>query len=495
MQQQPDTSGYHGDREALASALLSVLPKDAVLSQPETLKAYECDGLSAFRSIPYIVVLPESIEQVQSILKICKRLQVPVVARGAGTGLSGGALPHKRGVLLSLAKFTRIIDIDIANRVARVEPGVRNLAISEAAKPYGFYYAPDPSSQIACSIGGNVAENSGGVHCLKYGLTVHNIQQIKMLTFDGELHTIGGSGLDAAGYDLLALMTGSEGLLGIIVEVTVKLLPQPDTVQVLLASFDDIADAGNSVANVIAKGIIPAGLELMDNAAILAVEDFLHAGYPTDAAAILICEIDGPRADVTEQVQRVSDIFQSSGASEIRIAKNDAERENMWAGRKAAFPAVGRISPDYYCMDGTIPRHQLAAVLTRITELSYEYGLRVVNVFHAGDGNLHPLILYDANIENELERTEELGGKILKTCVDVGGTITGEHGVGVEKLDAMCLQFNAVELQQLHAVKHAFDPDGLLNPGKAVPTLHRCAEFGAMHVHHGEVPFPELDRF
>jgi len=495
MQEQPDTSGYHGDREALASALRSVLPSDAVLSHPEALKPYECDGLSAYRSQPFIVVLPETVEQVQQVLKICKRLQTPVVARGAGTGLSGGALPHERGVLLSLAKFKRILEVDTANRCARVEPGVRNLAITEAAKPHGLYYAPDPSSQIACSIGGNVAENSGGVHCLKYGLTVHNIQQLKMLTFDGELHTIGSSGLDASGYDLLALMTGSEGLLGIIVEVTVKLLPQPDTVQVLLASFNDVASAGSSVANVIASGIIPAGLELMDNAAIRASEDFAQAGYPIDAAAILICEIDGPSDDVTEQVQRVSDVFKESGAVKIKIAKNLNERQQLWAGRKAAFPAVGRISPDYYCMDGTIPRHQLAAILTRITELSEEYGLRVVNVFHAGDGNLHPLILYDANIENELERTEELGGKILDACLKAGGTITGEHGVGVEKLDAMCLQFNENELQQLHAVKYALDPAGLLNPGKAVPTLHRCAEFGAMHVHHGEIPFPDIERF
>jgi len=495
MQEQPDTSGYHGDREALASALQSVLPKDAVLSHPEALKPYECDGLSAYRSIPYIVVLPETVEQVQQVLKICKRLQTPVVARGAGTGLSGGALPHERGVLLSLAKFKRILEVDAANRYARVEPGVRNIAISEAVKSHGLYYAPDPSSQIACSIGGNVAENSGGVHCLKYGLTVHNIQQIKILTFDGELHTLGGSGLDSSGYDLLALMTGSEGLLGIIVEITVKLLPKPDTVQVLLASFNDIAAAGASVANVIAAGIIPAGLELMDNAAICAAEDFVNAGYPTDAAAILICEIDGSQDDVAEQVQRVNEVFKESGANEVRIASNENERQQLWAGRKAAFPAVGRISPDYYCMDGTIPRHQLAAILTRITELSNEYGLRVVNVFHAGDGNLHPLILYDANIENQLEQTEELGRKILQACVDAGGTITGEHGVGVEKLDAMCVQFNAVELQQLHAIKQAFDPDGLLNPGKAVPTLHRCAEFGAMHVHHGEVPFPEIERF
>ena len=495
MQQQADTSGYHGDREALADALQSVLPRHLVLREPEELKAYECDGLSAYRSLPFIVVIPETIAQIQQVLKICKRLQTPVVARGAGTGLSGGALPHKRGVLLSLAKFNRILDIDTANRCARVEPGVRNLAISEAVKQYGLYYAPDPSSQIACTIGGNVAENSGGVHCLKYGLTVHNIQQVKILTFDGELHTLGGSGLDAAGYDLLALITGSEGLLGIIVEVTVTLLPRPDTVQVLLASFADIAAAGCAVAAIIAEGIIPAGLELMDNAAIRAAEDFVHADYPVDAAAILICEIDGPADDVNARISRVSTVLDNAGATNIRIANDDATRQKMWAGRKAAFPAVGRISPDYYCMDGTIPRHQLATVLTRIKELSNEYGLAVVNVFHAGDGNLHPLILYDANISNELARTEELGGKILQACVDAGGTITGEHGVGIEKLDAMCVQFSAVELQQLHAVKTAFDPDGLLNPGKAVPTLHRCAEFGAMHVHHGKVAFPDIERF
>jgi len=495
MNTHPDTSGYHGDREALASALASALPKDAILSKTEELTPYECDGLSAYRATPYIVVLPETVTQIQAVLKICKRLQIPVVARGAGTGLSGGALPHERGVLLSLARFNRILGVDVDNNCAVVQPGVRNLAISEAVKQHGLYYAPDPSSQIACTIGGNVAENSGGVHCLKYGLTVHNILSLKVLDFNGDLLEIGSTALDSPGYDLLALMTGSEGLLGIIVEITVKLLPIPDTTQVILAAFNDVADAGKAVGDVIAAGIIPAGLEMMDNAAINAAEDFIHAGYPTDAAAILLCELDGPAADVETQVTRVRNVFTDAGASEIRVSDNDADKQRMWAGRKAAFPAVGRISPDYYCMDGTIPRHQLPAILTRISELSDEYGLRVVNVFHAGDGNLHPLILYDANIENELEQTEELGGKILEACVKAGGTITGEHGVGMEKLDQMCVQFGSAELQQFHAVKHAFDPDGLLNPGKAVPTLHRCAEFGAMHVHHGEVAFPDIERF
>ena len=495
MNNQPDTSGYHGDREALTSALASALPKSAILSSAEELTPYECDGLSAYRSTPYIVVLPETIEQVQATLKICKRLQIPVVARGAGTGLSGGALPHERGILLSLAKFTQILEIDTGNNCAVVQPGVRNLAISEAVKQHGLYYAPDPSSQIACTIGGNVAENSGGVHCLKYGLTVHNILALKVLDLNGDLLEIGGRGLDAPGYDLLALMTGSEGLLGIIVEVTVKLLPRPETTQVLLVAFNNVEQAGQAVGDVIAAGIIPAGLEMMDNAAINAAEDFVHAGYPSDAAAILLCELDGPHSDVESQVKRVSEVFKNAGAHEVRISDSEADKQRMWAGRKAAFPAVGRISPDYYCMDGTIPRHQLPAILKRISELSEQYGLRVVNVFHAGDGNLHPLILYDANIENELEKTEELGGKILEACVSAGGSITGEHGVGMEKLDQMCVQFGRAELEQFHAVKHAFDPDGLLNPGKAVPTLHRCAEFGAMHVHHGELPHPELERF
>jgi glycolate oxidase len=480
---------------ALIDALQQIIPAGSLLFEEEDLKPYECDGLSAYHAVPLVVALPETIEQVQQILTLCHLHLVPVVARGAGTGLSGGALPHEQGVLLSLAKFKNIIDINPKRRIARVQPGVRNLAISQAADQYGLYYAPDPSSQIACTIGGNVAENSGGVHCLKYGLTVHNIQQLKIITIDGELLTIGGSGLDSAGYDLLALMTGSEGMLGVIVEVTVKLLPKPERAQVLLAAFDDVVKAGEAVGNIIAAGIIPAGLEMMDKLAIRAAEDFVHAGYPLDAEAILLCELDGTNEEVSEHVHKVREVLQHSGATEVRTAKDEAERQVFWQGRKAAFPAVGRLSPDYYCMDGTIPRKQLPQVLKAMADMSAEYELPVANVFHAGDGNLHPLILYDANIPGELERTEEFGGKILELCVEVGGTITGEHGVGMEKINQMCVQFNSLELTQFHAVKAAFDPQGLLNPGKAVPTLHRCAEFGAMHVHKGELPFPELERF
>jgi len=483
------------DKKSLLSELFKILPADAVLHESEDMHPYECDGLSAYRHLPMIVLLPEKAEQVQAILRLCYEREVPVVARGAGTGLSGGALPLDNGILLSLAKFKEIIDIDPNNRVARVQPGVRNLAISQACAEYNLYYAPDPSSQIACTIGGNVAENSGGVHCLKYGLTVHNIQQLKIITMDGELITIGGSGLDSPGFDLLALMTGSEGMLGVIVEVTVKLLPIPQRAQVILAAFDDVEKAGAAVGNIISEGIIPAGLEMMDTLAIKAAEDFVHAGYPVDAAAILLCELDGTNEDVSEHVLIVRKILSQSGATEIRTAKDEDERMTFWKGRKAAFPAVGRISPDYYCMDGTIPRRHLPEVLRSITDMSKEYGLPVANVFHAGDGNLHPLILYDANIEGELERTEEFGGKILELCVKVGGTITGEHGVGIEKINQMCVQFDSLELEQFHAVKAAFDEKGLLNPGKAVPTLHRCAEFGAMHVHKGELPFPELERF
>lgn len=486
---------FRGDRQALVGALRAALPAQSILSNEEDLKPYECDGLSAYRSTPFVVVLPQTVDEVQQILRICQRLETPVVVRGAGTGLSGGALPHARGVLLSLAKFNRILEIDPHNRCARVQPGVRNLAISEAVDNFGLYYAPDPSSQIACSIGGNVAENSGGVHCLKYGLTVHNILQIKFLTMDGELHTVGSKALDGPGFDLLALLNGSEGLLGVIIEVTVKLLPQPQRIQVMLAAYDDIAKAAATVADIIAAGIIPAGLEMMDKLAIQAAEDFVHAGYPVEAEAILLCELDGTNEEVSEHVLKVRQILKQSGAIEVRTAKDEHERARLWKGRKAAFPAVGRISPDYYCMDGTIPRKRLPEVLRSIADMSREYGLRVANVFHAGDGNLHPLILYDANTPGELERTEEFGGRILELCVAVGGTITGEHGVGIEKLDQMCSQFSAAELEQLHAVKHAFDPDALLNPGKAVPTLHRCAEFGAMHVHKGKLAFPELDRF
>jgi len=387
------------------------------------------------------------------------------------------------------------MEIDTGNRLARVQPGVRNLAISEAVAGHGLYYAPDPSSQIACSIGGNVAENAGGVHCLKYGLTVHNITTLKVVTMEGELLTIGSHALDSAGYDLLALFTGSEGMLGVIVEVTVRLLPIPDYAQVLLAAFDSAETAGNAVAAIISAGILPAGLEMMDTLAIRAAENFVHAGYPTDAAAILLCELDGTHAEVNAQLDKVQTLLTDKGAIEVRVARDEQERQRFWAGRKASFPAVGRLSPDYYCMDGTIPRKHLGKVLSTISNWSAEYGLRVANVFHAGDGNLHPLILYDANKPGELERTEAFGGRILELCISVGGTITGEHGVGMEKINQMCAQFNAAELQQFHAVKQAFDPDGLLNPGKAIPTLVRCAEFGRMHVHHGELPFPELERF
>ena len=483
------------DKQNLIRQLAKILPGNLLLHRQEDLKPYECDALSAYQVVPLAVAIPETIEQIKSVLSICYGNDVPVVARGAGTGLSGGALPHEKGILLSLAKFNQIISIDSDNHTAVVQPGVRNLAISEATKEFGLYYAPDPSSQIACSIGGNVAENAGGVHCLKYGLTVHNIIKLKVLTMDGEELTIGCDALDSPGYDLLALLTGSEGMLAIITEITVKLLPIPAIAKVMMASFDDIAVAGQAVSDVIAKGIIPAGLELMDNAALKAADDFVHAGYPQDAAAILLCEIDGTVEEVEDQLNQTKEILEQSGATHIQIAKDEEQRAQFWAGRKAAFPAVGRLSPDYYCMDGTIPRHQIANVLRRISDLSAEYGQTIVNVFHAGDGNLHPLILFDANNEGELERTEELGGKILDFCVEVGGTITGEHGVGIEKISQMCNQFNSDEITQFHNIKIAFDEKQLLNPGKNIPTLQRCAEFGAMHVHHGELPHPELERF
>lgn len=479
----------------LYKQLVQHLPVERLLTSAESLAPYECDGLSAYRQQPLMVVLPVDIEEVQHVIKVCHALEVPIVARGAGTSLSGGALPDKSGVVLSLAKFNQIISIDVPNRSARVQPGVRNLAISEAVKPYGLYYAPDPSSQIACSIGGNVAENAGGVHCLKYGLTVHNILELKLLTIEGELLTIGSQALDSPGYDLLALMTGSEGMLGIIMEITVKLLPLPKTVKVLLSAFDDIEKAGNAVASIIASGIIPAGLEMMDNPSIRAAEDYVHAGYPTDAKAILLCELDGVENEVDSQVITVKQVLEQHGATEVRVAEDEQQRMTFWAGRKAAFPAVGRLAPDYYCMDGTIPRKHLGKVLKHINELSKEHNLKVANVFHAGDGNLHPLILYDANQPGELENAEHFGGKILELCVEVGGTITGEHGVGIEKIDQMCVQFQTSELQQFHDIKDAFDPGRLLNPGKAVPELHRCAELGAMHVHNGQLPHPELERF
>ncbi|MBK8163659.1 MAG: FAD-binding protein [Gammaproteobacteria bacterium] len=483
------------DRDSLIQSLRATLPEHCLLSEAESLRPYECDALSAYRQCPLLVCLPETVEQVQAVLQICHRLGVPVVARGAGTGLSGGALPLADGVLLSLAKFNRILDIDAANRLARVEPGVRNLAVTDAAAVHGLYYAPDPSSQIACTIGGNVAENSGGVHCLKYGLTVHNVAAMKILTCDGRLLEFGSRSLDSPGYDLPALMSGSEGLLGVIIEVTLRLLPLPESTQVMLAAFDSVESAADAVASVIAAGIIPAGLELMDNPAIRAAEAYAGAGYPVDAAAILLCELDGNAAETAAQVERVRACLIAAHAKDIRIAADAAERKRFWAGRKATFPAVGRLAPDYYCMDGTIPRRRLPEVLRQIALWSDEFGLPVANVFHAGDGNLHPLILYDANKPGELERTEEFGGRILELCLAVGGTITGEHGVGVEKLAQMCTQFGADELRQFHLIKDAFDPRRLLNPGKAVPTLHRCAELGRMHVHGGNVPFPDLDRF
>ena len=482
-------------RADLATKLRPVVSGHHVLSSDEELKPYECDGLAAYRVVPLLVVLPGSVEEVQEVLRICHAEGVAVVARGAGTGLSGGALPHEDGILLSLARLNRILAIDPDNGCARVQPGVRNLAISEAARPHGLYYAPDPSSQIACTIGGNVAENAGGVHCLKYGLTVNNLLAVEIVTIEGDRLTLGGGGLDGPGYDLLALITGSEGMLGIVVEVTVKLLPTPQRAQVALAAFDDVEAAGQAVADIIAAGILPAGLEMMDNPSIRAAEDFVHAGYPTQAAAILLCEVDGGNEEVSEDIARVRQRLLDSGASEVRTASDDAERARFWAGRKAAFPAVGRISPDYYCMDGTIPRKHLPHVLREIARYSTDSGLRVANVFHAGDGNLHPLILYDANNPGELEQAEEVGGRILELCVEVGGTITGEHGVGLEKINQMCAQFPPEELQVFHDIKAAFDAQGLLNPGKAIPTLNRCAEFGAMHVKAGDLRFPHLERF
>ena len=483
------------DKKQLINKLLQFLPADTILFHDEEIIPYECDGLSAYRQSPMVVLLPNTVEQVQAILLFCYENRVPVVARGAGTGLSGGALPHQEGVLLSLARFNQILAIDLHNQTARVQPGVTNLGISDAVKKHGLYYAPDPSSQIACTIGGNVAENSGGVHCLKYGLTVHNVLSVDVITIEGERLTLGSEALDAAGFDLLAVFNGSEGMLGVIVEVTVKLLAIPEQAKVLLAAFDDIEKAGRAVGEIIAAGVIPAGLEMMDKLSIKAAEDFVHANYPLDAEAILLCELDGDSLSVETETAIVEKVLQESGATEIRVAKDEAERILFWKGRKSAFPAVGRLSPDYYCMDGTIPRSKLPEVLNKMQDMSRSYNLPVANVFHAGDGNLHPLILYDANNPGELKKAESFGAEILRLCVNVGGTITGEHGVGVEKIDQMCDQFQSPELNQFHAVKAAFDEHGLLNPGKAVPTLHRCAELGAMHVHNGELPFPELDRF
>lgn len=473
---------------------LKKIAGDNIIMEKSRLRVYETDGLTAKKRLPWIVVLPETIPEIQQIVRLCDQFGVPVVARGAGTGLSGGAMPHDEGVLLSLAKFNRILDVDGENLLARVEPGVTNLAISDHVKPMGLYYAPDPSSQIACTIGGNVAENAGGVHCLKYGLTVHNVRKLKVVSPQGELYELGSDAFDTPGYDLLALMHGSEGMLGIVVEVTVKLLPMPESIVVITASFDSVAGAAEAVGQIIAEGLIPAGLEMMDKLAIEAAEAYVGAGYPVGAEALLICELDGTEQELVDDLSVLKQVLDSSGAADITIATDAAERARLWQGRKAAFPAVGRIAPDYYCMDGTIPRRQLAEVLAAISEMSARYQLPVANVFHAGDGNLHPLILYDANKSGELRMAEAFGAEILELCIERGGTITGEHGVGVEKIDQMCVQFSDHELTLFHGIKSAFDPKGILNPGKAVPTLSRCAEFGAMHVHAGEEKFPELDR-
>ncbi len=486
-------------REALqaeiAGRLAPGLAPGAVLVEREDLVPYECDGLSAYCETPLVAVLPADEGEVAAILAVARKTKTPVVARGSGTGLSGGALPLANGILLSLAKLNQVLEVDAAARLARVQPGVTNLRISQLVAPLGLYYAPDPSSQIACSIGGNVAENSGGVHCLKYGLTVHNILAIRAITIEGDVIELGSRALDSPGYDLLALATGSEGLLAITLEVTVKLLPRPELARVVMASFADVESAGDAVASVIGAGIVPAGLEMMDKLATHAVEGFVNAGYDLEAGAILLAESDGAREEVEEETARLIEVMRASGATGIRCSSSEQERLRFWSGRKAAFPAVGRISPDYYCIDGSIPRGALATVLRRIEELSLKYALRCANVFHAGDGNLHPLILYDANVPGELHRTELFAADILELCIEVGGTITGEHGVGIEKINQMCSQFSSRELVQFHAIKAAFDPEGLLNPGKMVPTLHRCAEYGAMRVKGGALPHPDLPRF
>ncbi|HZM34243.1 MAG TPA: FAD-linked oxidase C-terminal domain-containing protein [Burkholderiales bacterium] len=484
-----------GTRLSVVNALRAFLPARAVLHEEEDTRPYECDGLTAYRQLPMVVALPETEEQVRQVLRACSALGVPVVPRGAGTGLSGGALPPGDGVLLSMAKFMRILSVDPRARTAIVQPGVRNAAISEAAAPHGLFYAPDPSSQIACTIGGNVSENSGGVHCLKYGLTVHNVLRVRGLTVEGEPLEVGAEAPDVPGYDLLALAVGSEGMLFVVTEVTVKLLPLPQRARVIMASFDDVEQAGQAVAAIIGAGIVPAGLEMMDRPATRAAEQFVGAGYDVEAAAILLCESDGTPEEVEDEIARMKAVLERAGATRMTVSRDEAERLRFWSGRKAAFPAVGRISPDYYCMDGTIPRKRLGEVLRFIAEMEKKHGLRCPNVFHAGDGNLHPLILFDANDPDQLRRTELFAAEVLEKCVEVGGTITGEHGVGVEKINQMCVQFRPEELELFEAIKRAFDPRGLLNPGKAVPTLARCAEYGRMRVRGNALPHPELPRF
>src|SRR6266702_7377987 len=481
--------------QALVPRMRDICGAGNVITDPLELRTYECDGLTSHRCVPALAVLPGSAAEVAEVVALCAQAGVPFVARGSGTGLSGGALPHESGVLVVMSRMRAIVEIDPVSRRAVVEPGVTNLAVSKAAAPCGLFYAPDPSSQVACSIGGNVAENSGGVHCLKYGLTLHNVLRVRAVTVEGEAVEFGAEALDAPGLDLLALMIGSEGMLAVATEITVKLLPKPETARVILASFDDVERAGNAVADVIAAGVLPSGLEMMDRPAARAVEEFVHAGYDLEAAALLLCEADGTPEEVEENIARMAEVLRHAGATAIRTSNSEAERQKFWAGRKAAFPAVGRISPDYYCMDVTIPRKKLGEILKFIAAMEKKYGLRCPNVFHAGDGNLHPLILFDANDPDQLERTERFAGEVLEKCVEVGGTITGEHGVGVEKINQMCVQFAPAEIERFQGVKRAFDPEGLLNPGKNIPTLHRCAEFGRMRARGGQLPHAELPRF
>lgn len=483
------------DFDGLLQRLSGQIPAHCILTRTEDTRPYECDGLSLYTSLPPVVILPEDEAQVVAVVQACRAFNIPIVPRGAGTGLSGGAMPHPRGVLLGVSKLNRILRIDPESATAVVEPGVRNLAISEAAAPYGLYYAPDPSSQIACSIGGNIAENSGGVHCLKYGLTVHNVLRVRIVTMDGEIVELGSEAPDSPGLDLLAGFIGSEGMLGIVTQATIKLIPAPAVARVIMASFPTVEAAGEAVANVIATGIVPAGLEMMDKQATHMVEPFVKAGYDLDAEGILLCESDGTPEEVEDEIQRMNAVFSQAGATRLQVSATEEERLRFWAGRKNAFPAAGRVSPDYYCMDGTIPRRQLSRVLNAIAEMEKEYGLRCANVFHAGDGNLHPLILFDANSPDEVERAEKFGAAILELCVEVGGTITGEHGVGIEKINQMCVQFSRPELDFFLAFKRGFDPHGLLNPEKVIPTLVRCAEYGRMHVHAGQLKFPDIPRF
>jgi glycolate oxidase len=482
-------------RVEIAAALREIVPGEGVITEEAERRAYESDGLTAYRQLPMIVVLPETTEQVSRILKYCNDNNVRVVPRGAGTSLSGGALPLEDGVLLGLGKFNQVLEVDFDNRCATVQPGVTNLGVTQAVQHKGFYYAPDPSSQIACTIGGNIAENSGGVHSLKYGLTTNNVLGLELVMIDGEIIRLGGKHLDSEGYDILGILTGSEGLLGVVTEVTVRILRSPETARALLIGFPSSEQAGQCVSDTISAGIIPGGMEIMDGPAIQAAEDFVQAGYPVDCQALLIAELDGPETEVDDLIERVREVAEQNQAQSIRVSENEEERQLFWAGRKAAFPAIGRISPDYYCMDGTIPRHQLPHVLKRMNEMSEHYGLRVANVFHAGDGNLHPLILYDANELGELEKAEDFGADILKLCVEVGGVLTGEHGVGVEKRDLLGAMFSEDDLKQQQRLKCAFDPQSLLNPGKVFPTLHRCAELGRVHIHGGQTRFPDIPRF